>query len=176
MISGSDSPETPVMNRIRLVREAVDGVLLRMEDDNERRNAYVHLYGVAQSCALLALRRGQNLELAVIAGMLHDIYTYAMMDPVDHAHKSATMADKMLAQLGVVSEDEAAIVCDAIRNHSDKGNTHSAFDEVLKDADSFQFWLYDPMTEPLDQSRRERCTRVLAELGVKPITSWRSMS
>ena len=116
--------------------------------------------------ALLALRRRQNVELSVIAGMLHDIYSYASMDTIDHAHKSATIADKMLAQLQVVSEDEATIVCDAIRVHSDKDSTHSAFDEVLKDADAFQFWLYDPLLEPTSQSRKERCSRVLAELGV----------
>lgn len=65
------------MNRIEIVREKVDEILLNMKDAEERRCAYVHLYGVAQACALLAKKRKENMELAVIAGMLHDIYSYA---------------------------------------------------------------------------------------------------
>jgi hypothetical protein len=99
--------------------------------------------------------------------MLHDIYSYGNMDTVDHARKGATMASRMLAQLQVVNEDEATIVCDAIRGHSDKDSTDSAFDEVLKDADAFQSWLCDPLIQPIAQSRRDRCHRVLAELGVQ---------
>lgn len=75
------------MDRIEKVREVVDEILLNMPDDKERRCAYLHLYGVSQACALLALKREENVELAVIAGMLHDIYSYANMDSQDHAHK-----------------------------------------------------------------------------------------
>ena len=60
------------MNRIEKVREVVDEILLHMTDDEERRCAYLHLYGVSQACALLALKRGEDVELATIAGMLHD--------------------------------------------------------------------------------------------------------
>ena len=49
-------------------------------DAEERRCAYLHLYGVAQACAMLALKRNENAELAIIAGMLHDIYSYTNMD------------------------------------------------------------------------------------------------
>ena len=63
----------PDGSRIEKVRELVDEILLNMSDPAERRCAYLHLYGVAQACALLALKRGEDVELAVIAGMLHDI-------------------------------------------------------------------------------------------------------
>lgn len=66
--------------RIEKVRELVDEILLNMSDPVEQRCAYLHLYGIAQACALLALKRGEDVELAVIAGMLHDIYSYANMD------------------------------------------------------------------------------------------------
>lgn len=80
------------MNRIEKVRGIVDTILLNMTDTAERRFAYVHLYGVAQACALLAMKRGENAELAVIAGMLHDISSYATIDSANHAQKSAEMA------------------------------------------------------------------------------------
>ena len=41
----------------------------------------MHLYGVSQACVLIALKRNENAELAAAAGMLHDIHTYATMDP-----------------------------------------------------------------------------------------------
>lgn len=46
-----------------------------MPDDKERRCAYLHLYGISRACALLALKCEGNVELAAIAGMLHDIYS-----------------------------------------------------------------------------------------------------
>ena len=55
------------MDRIEQVRAAVDEILLNMTDSEERRCAYVHLYGVAQACALLAMKRKENAELAITA-------------------------------------------------------------------------------------------------------------
>ena len=63
-------------NRIEILRGYIDRTLLNMTDAFERRCAYLHLYGVSQACALIALRRGQNAELATIAGMLHDLFLY----------------------------------------------------------------------------------------------------
>ena len=54
-------------NRIEMLREFIDSILLNMTDAEERRCAYLHLYGVSQSCALIALRRGENVELATMA-------------------------------------------------------------------------------------------------------------
>ncbi len=44
------------MNRIETLRKYVDETLLNMADVKERRAAYVHLYGVTQACALIALK------------------------------------------------------------------------------------------------------------------------
>jgi len=154
------------MNRIEILRNYIDEVLLNMTDVVERRCAYVHPYGVAQSCALIALKRGENVELAVMAGMLHDIYSYARMDTSDHAHKGATLAREILEELQITSKVEIGIICDAIYSHSDKELTHSAFDEVLKDADTLQYWLYNPLVELLNQPRKERCTRMMVEFDI----------
>ena len=94
------------INRIEILRKYIDEVLLNMTDVVERRCAYVHLYGVAQSCTLIALKRGENVELAVMAGMLHDIYSYAKMDTVDHARNSTTLAREILAGLNQRERNE----------------------------------------------------------------------
>ena len=52
----------PDGSRIERVRELVDEILLNMSDPTEGRCAYLHLYGVAQACALLALKREEMLS------------------------------------------------------------------------------------------------------------------
>lgn len=153
------------MNRIELVRQQVDAILLGMEDSEERRCGYVHLYGVAQTCALLAKKRGENVELAVIAGMLHDVYSYANMDSTDHAHKGAVMARKMLESLKGFSEEEVETVCTAIYRHSEKEVAHNALDEILKDADVLQHALYNPLFE-VKQAEQARYEKLVSELGM----------
>ncbi len=133
------------MDRIKKVREIVDKILLDMTDSEERRYAYLHLYGVSQACALLSVKRNENVELAIIAGMLHDIYSYTNMSSADHAHKGAELARKILEALRIFDIREIDLICSAIYNHSDKGSTHDSFDELLKDADVLQHVLYNPL-------------------------------
>lgn len=135
------------MNRIEKVREYVDDVLLNMSDAKEKRCGYLHLYGVSQACAMIAIKRKENFELATIAGMLHDIYSYSTMDTKDHAHKGSVMANEILRSLNIFSDDEINTICSAIYNHSSKGAKHSSFDEVLIDADVLQHCLYNPLFE-----------------------------
>ena len=148
------------MNRIETVREIVDKILLNMTDNEERRCAYIHLYGVSQSCALLAKKRKENGELAAIAGMLHDIYSYSAMDSNDHAHKGAKMAREILESLKteilkMFTDEEIEQICTAIYNHSDKEIIHDTLSEILKDADVMQHVLYNPLFEikPHEQMR-----------------------
>jgi len=146
------------MNRTEILRKYIDELLLNMTDVEERRCAYLHLYGVSQSCALIALKRGENVELAIMAGMLHDLYSYAKMDTKDHAHKGAILAREILTALQITNDDETKMICDAIYNHSEKEMTHSDFNEVLIDADVFQHYLYNPMVEimPHEKNRYEK--------------------
>lgn len=147
-----------IMNRIEILRKYIDDILLNMKDVEERRCAYVHLYGVAQFCALIALKRGENAELATMAGMLHDIYSYAKMDTIDHAHKGAILAREILTSLQITNDDETKLICDAIYTHSEKEIIHSNFDEVLIDADVFQHSVYNPTFEimPHEKGRYEK--------------------
>ncbi len=160
------------MSRFEVLRKYIDEVLVNMTDVVERRCAYVHLYGVAQSCSLIALKRGENVELTVMAGMLHDIYSYAKMDTVDHAHESAALAQEILARLQLTNDDETKIIYDAIYTHSNKELTHSPFDEVLKDADTFQSWLYNPLVELIGKTKNDRLNKLIAEFGISRDTKF----
>ena len=63
-------------------------------------------------------------------------------------------------------DDETKIIYDAIYVHSDKGLTQSPFDEVLKDADTFQSWLYNPLVESIGGKRSDRLNKLMAEFGI----------
>lgn len=154
------------MNRIEKVREVIDELLLNMRDYQERRCAYLHLYGVSQSCALLALKRKENVELAVIAGMLHDIYSYVNMDSQDHAHTGAEMARNILDSLKIFTEEEINSICTAIYHHSDKDITQGSLDEILKDADVMQHILYNPLFA-IKEHEKKRVRSLESEFGLE---------
>lgn len=154
------------MNRIEILRQYIDNMIFNMSDDEERRCAYVHLYGVAQYCALIALKRRENAELATMAGMLHDVYSYAKMDTKDHAHKGAALAKEILTSLGITNDYETKIICDAIYTHSEKGLIHSDFNEILIDADVLQHCLYNPMIE-IVQHEKNRYEKLKTEFGIE---------
>ena len=149
-------------NRIEKVREYVDNVLLNMTDTVERRYAYVHLYRVAQACAMIAQKRKENVELAIAAGMLHDIFSYKTMDHQDHAHKGAVMAKEILNELDIFDNSETDMICDAIYNHSDKSVKQTPFNEILIDADVLQHYLYDPFL-PVSESEKMRLENLKME-------------
>ena len=153
------------MDRLEKVRRIVDEVLMNMTDAEERRCAYVHLYGVSQACAMLALKRNENAELAVVAGMLHDIYPCAYMDWIDHAHKGAEMARNILIDLDAFNENEINLICTAIYNHSDKSVVHDPLDELMKDADVMQHVLYNPLIA-IKQHEQTRFDSLIKELDL----------
>lgn len=153
------------MNRIEKIRETVDEILLNMIDSEERRCAYIHLYGVAQACAMLSMKRNEDVELAVIAGMLHDIYSYANMDSCDHAHKGAEMAKDILERSGLFTESEQDKIYTAIYNHSDKSAVHDPLSEILKDADVMQHYLYNPLFD-IKENEKERLQSLKTEFGL----------
>jgi uncharacterized protein len=154
------------MNRIELVRQVIDEVLRQRPDSEERRCGFVHLYGVAQACALLALKRGLDAELCTVAGMLHDIWTYKTGEPKDHAVPGSTEAQKIMSDLGCFTEQEISAVGTAVLHHSNKDQVHGDLDELLKDADVLQHHLYNTAFEP-HQYMRARLVQVLDEFGVK---------
>ena len=153
------------MDRVEKLREYIDAILLNKEDSFDRRCAYVHLYGVAQACVLLAKKRGLNEELAVMAGMLHDIYTYKVTYTKEHGEKGAAIACEILEELGITTAKETHIICNAIYNHSYKEKVGSPYDELLKDADVLQHCIYNPAF-PVLEKEEKRYNSILAELGI----------
>lgn len=153
--------------RIDTIRVRLDALLNALPDAELRRNGYVHLYGVGQAAAMLALKRGMGrkmAELAEIAGMLHDYTSYFVEESDDHAHLSAPYVRALLAETGEFTEEEIEMVTQGVYNHSDKGRVDTPFDEVIKDADALQHFLRNPMEDFWFE--RGRVPALVKELGL----------
>ena len=135
------------MSRIKDLQKYIHKVLKGMDDNQKRAAAVAHLHGVSLAAVLIAKKRGENAELAAMAGLLHDLYAYKSGSYDDHAHKGAEYARKLLEELGITSADETDIICSAIWHHDSKAEVDSPMDEILKDADVIHHSLGDPTKE-----------------------------
>lgn len=151
------------MDRITCVQLYINRLLDTITDAEEHRIAAVHLYGVAGNAALLALRRGVSVELATVAGLMHDISAYATGEQKNHAGRSAAMARTCLKSTGQFTQEEMDAVCSAIAHHSDKDKQQAPLDEVLKDADVLHHCLHNPIEQPSAKDA-ERYQHLLEEI------------
>lgn len=134
------------MNRLEYIRTIVDQELSVIQKQDTKKYAYIHLYGVCQCAAYLAIKRNLNIELAGISAILHDISTYTENCPhKQHAQRSAVYANKLLINTNLFNEEEITIITNAIADHSNKETyTNNLYNELLKDSDLLQEYLYDP--------------------------------
>ena len=153
------------MSRIKELQKQVHRVLEKMEDEDKRLKAVSHLHGVALAAAVLAKKRGENSELATMAGLLHDLYAYRSGSYDDHAHRGADYARKMLEKLAITTPEQTDDICAAIRHHDGKAEVDGPMDEILKDADVIDHSLSDP-TKEVKAHEVARYAKLCAELGL----------
>ena len=152
------------MNRLELVRTEIDAILLNQENVNVRPEGYIHLYGVAQACTMLAIKRKLDVEICTIIGILHDIYTYKIGYVKEHAILGAIEAENLLRDLEIFTDEEIETIRTAISHHSDKKTKHDKYSELLKDADVLQNSLYN--TDP-EIKHRKRLKKIYKKLSIK---------
>ena len=155
------------MSRIKDLQKQVYKTLAKcIDDEQERAKAVAHLHGVSLAATMIAMRRGEDPELAAMAGLLHDLHAYKSGSYDDHAHKGADLAKKVLSDLGAVNDKEIDTICSMIWHHNDKGNIDSPMDEVLKDADVIDHSLTDP-TKEVKVHEAERYLKLFEEFGIR---------
>ena len=139
--------------RLDEARNLIDPIIYGIQNERDKRDAYVHLYGAGLMASLLALKRGhsrEEAELCEIAGMLHDLLTFVDVDAdgYDHAHPCADFAkEHVIDHLTSFSDEEKEMLYYGVYNHSDKHVVGSWFDEIIKDADAVQHTLRNPMED-----------------------------
>lgn len=149
------------MSRIRKLQKYVHHAVKKC---GKKADAVSHLHGVSFAAAVLAEKRGEDAELAAMAGLLHDVYAYKSGSYDDHAHLGSEYARKVLKKLKITTKEETEIICHAIYHHSDKDAVHGPFDEILKDADVLHHTLDDP-TKAVKAHEKERYEKLRSELG-----------
>ncbi len=154
------------MSRIKELQIQVHKVLEKIEDNAKRAKAVAHLHGVSLAAVMIAKKRGEDPELAAMAGLLHDLHAYKSGSYDDHAHLGAEYARKLLGKMELTTPEETDVICSAIWHHGDKDEVNAPLDEVLKDADVIHHSLADPMKEVKEQER-ERYVKLCEEFGMR---------
>jgi len=156
-----------MQNRIEVLRRYIEDILHSSRKDVRIRSFYYnHMVCVSQFCALIALRRGEDVELATMAGLLHDIHTFIYFDSTKHAKKGSILAREILTELMLTTEEETDMICSAVRHHSKKSGTFSSFDEVLIDADVMEHSLHNATMSPFTKDK-ERFENLCKEFDLK---------
>ena len=151
-------------NRLEYLRSKIDTLIYETLTADDSRYYITHLYGVSQFCALLAIRRGLNAEIAATSGMLHDIYQVTDGIMEKHAKKGAEKAKLILENTGMYTDEEIDVITTAVSRHGKKRKVHRPYDEVLKDADVLAHCLYNP-DYPVIEKEEIRYANLLLELG-----------
>lgn len=154
------------MSRVKDLQKQVHKVLGRIEDSDKRAKAVAHLHGVSLAAVMIAKKRGEDPELAAMAGLLHDLYAYKSGSYDDHAHLGAEYARKLLGKMKLTTPEETEVICSAIWHHGDKDEVNAPMDEVLKDADVIRHSLDDP-AKAVKEKERERYIRLCDEFGMR---------
>ncbi len=145
------------MSRVDRVRGYINGIFDTIQDNEERWVAYTHTYSVAQNCSLLASRRSLDVELATVMGLLHDVYSYKTGVRPLHALNGAEMIRVAFKYdlYDLFSDKEQLLIKSAIYHHSDKEHLHDEYDELLKDSDLLQHYLFNPSSCHLSNRLRK---------------------
>ena len=154
------------MDRVSAVEAFVFQRFNEIEDAKWRARALYHSHAVSLLGALLARRRGEDAEVAAIAGLLHDFYAYERRDYADHAHAGAARAKEILESLNLTAPRENEIICSAIFHHDDLVAVDAPMDEILKDADLIDNAMSHPARD-VKENEAARVARLRDELGLR---------
>ena len=84
------------VSRIKDLQKEVHRILKCMDENQKRAGAIAHLHGVSLAAVMIAKKRGEDPELAAMAGLLHDMYAYKSGSYDDHARLGAEYARQIL--------------------------------------------------------------------------------
>lgn len=157
--------ERTTSNRLESIKVLLNEMLLSKECMAIRQEATVHLYGVSTFASMLALKRGQNSELAAIAGLLHDYYFFKTGIVEFPGPNSAEAVRPIIRDLGMFTEEEQITVLRSIFYQSDGSRSHDPYEEIVKDADVLQLYFHNSSYR-IPELDIYRLQNVLSELEI----------
>ncbi|HQC15539.1 HD domain-containing protein [Mesotoga prima] len=126
-----------LINCIPHIKEILGVVEKAFENYDDPAHDISHVLRVTESASEIAIREGANLEIAVIAALLHDIKRPEEdFTGIDHAESGAKYAFQLLNEMGFESQFTFE-VSEAIKVHrySSGLNPSSMSARILQDAD-----------------------------------------
>lgn len=123
------------MNRYELIKDLFFNELAKKCFGAKLIEAHLHLIQTSTIFILIAKKENQDLELAAIAGLLHDSATYLNNNSFNHGELSGIYAKKLLEQSKLFEDEEIELIVTAITNHSHKKRVDDPFSEMLKASD-----------------------------------------
>ncbi len=121
-----------------------------------------HLFSTATIARILARKRRASEEEALLTAILHDIGRILTGKQEGHAHEGYEPAREILGETGLFTSREIDRIAMAVRNHSDKEQSGSVLEEIVKDADILDCYLFGlPVAK---ESHRARLEKTLDEL------------
>lgn len=130
------------MNRIQKLEKMVREIYDRKESTRDEWADWLssnHVFLVAKFAEELSLRYGVKNDLAIAAGMLHDIADSVMArENPDHEKKSKEIARDFLLMCGYSDEESKIVIDDAIEFHGCKnGNLPKTIEgKIMTSADA----------------------------------------
>lgn len=128
------------VERIESIRGLVQEMLLNSGGTCYKNKSGVHLYGVSNFASMLAIRRGQDQEVAGIAGLLQGYYFYKTGIKDFPGPNSADAVRPILRSTQLFSDDELHVILRAIFYHEDILRAHGPYEEIIKDAVLLQMY------------------------------------
>ena len=124
----------------------------------------IHCMGSARIAALLAGRRGVDVELSYAAGALHDFGRFVTGKQEKHAEHGYEPVKVFLSPLNIFSEKEIEEIALAVKNHSRKEIAGTPLEEIAKDADVLDCYYLG--LQPKKEAHLKRFTSLQKELGL----------
>lgn len=116
----------------------------------------LHMASSARIAWLLALERGADPELCAAAAAVHDFGRIVTGLQENHAEAGYEPVQGFLRYSGLFTEDEIAVISEAVKNHSRKTEAGALIEEIVKDADVIDCYQYGlPFDRPEKKERYE---------------------
>jgi uncharacterized protein len=132
--------------------------------DIQKAHEIYHMCGTAAIAQLLARKRNAGEEAAACMGIIHDLGRILSGKQENHAADGYGPAKELLSSLRLFSEDEIEQIAAAVRDHSNKDDIGSPEEEIVKDADILNYYMFGlPVVK---ESHLRRLKTVLAEFGL----------
>lgn len=119
----------------KIIQDLEDHMMMIISQHADSDYELTHYRNVCKYSLELARIRNLKEDRAVVAAILHDIGRLLPNQKKKHAAAGASLAKSILQEQSL-NEKTITKICNAIRNHSEKSEVGTLYDELLKDADS----------------------------------------